>query len=171
MKKILGIVVLGLLWSSNVYANENIENILENCADDRFINKTKLNKFTPELYLSKLKFQELEKESNSLKEKKKLVKGQFEKELQKWNEADLEKFKNIEMERFIDSNKAFTKRLEEVEKEVLSFIRSQASIFIKSEKFDLKFKAKDIDGYLSNYMFCEKEYLETPSSFSLRWSD
>ena len=41
--------------------------MLENCADDRYLNKTKLNKFSPMLYLAYPKYQELEKKHKSLK--------------------------------------------------------------------------------------------------------
>ena len=194
MKKLLAIVVLGLLWHGNAFANKNIENSIENCADDRFINKTKLNKFTPMLYLLNPKFQELEKESKSLEKKIQSTNSQFKTESQKWKkdnpkphmgiegETNLEKFKIKEKKWLIDSNKAnleildrldggATKRLKEVQKQITTLIRSQASKYITSKEFDLKFKAKNINGYLNHYTICEKKYQETPSSFKLKWSD
>ena len=199
MKKLFStILLLGLLLSKSAYANQNIENMLENCADDRFANKTKLNKFTPMLYLAYPKYQELEKKHKSLKEKKQLVeknvKDQLGPELQKWlddnpkpymgidGEMDLEKFKIKENEWLTDRNNAYlvifnridggvTERLEEAEGQMTTIIRSQASKFITSKDFDLKYKAKSVDGYLDHYTICEKKYQETPSSFKLKWSD
>jgi hypothetical protein len=198
MKKYLSIIALALFFSGNAYANKNIENMLENCADDRYLNKTKLNKFSPMLYLAYPKYQELEKKHKSLKEKKqlskKIVKDQLGPELQKWldnnpephmgidGEMDFEKFKIKEKKWFIDKNNVYfaildrleggvTKRLEEVEAQMATLIRSQASKFIASKDFDLKFKAKSVDGYLDHYTICEKQYQETPSSFKLKWSD
>ena len=199
MKKLFStILLLGLLLSKSAYANQNIENMLENCADDRYVNKTKLNKFTPMLYLAYPKYQELEKKHKSLKEKKQLVKknvrDQLGPELQKWfddnpkpymgidGEMDLEKFKIKEKKYFTDKNNAYfaildrldggvTERLEEVGRQMTALIRSQASKFIASKDFDLKSKAKSVDGYLNHYIICEKQYQETPSSFKLKWSD
>ena len=199
MKKLFStILLLGLLLSKSAYANQNIENMLENCADDRFVNETKLNKFTSMLYLTYPKYQELEKKHKSLKEKKQLVKknvkDQLGPELQKWldnnpepnmgigGEMDFEKFKIKEIKWLIDKNNAYiailnrsdggvTERLEEVEGQMTTLIRSQASKFITSKDFDLKSKAKSVDGYLSHYTICEKQYQETPSSFKLKWSD
>ena len=172
--------------------------MLENCADDRYLNKTKLNKFSPMLYLAYPKYQELEKKHKSLKEKKqlvkKIVKDQLGPELQKWlddnpkpymgidGETDLEKFKIKEKKYFTDKNNAYfaildrldggvTEKLEEVEGQMATLIRSQASKFITSKDFDLKSKAKSVDGYLDHYTICEKQYQETPSSFKLKWSD
>ena len=72
MKKLFStILLLGLLLSKSAYANQNIENMLENCADDRFVNKTKINKFTSMLYSTYPNYQELEKKHDSLQEKKK----------------------------------------------------------------------------------------------------
>ena len=198
MKKYLSIIALALFFSGNAYANKNIENALENCADDRYVNKTKLNKFTPMLYLAYPKYQELEKKHKSLKEKKQLVKknvrDQLGPELQKWldnnpgphmgidGEKDVETFRIKEKKWFIDKNNAYfaildrldggvTERLEEVGRQMTALIRSQASKFIASKDFDLKFKAKSVDGYLDHYTICEKQYQETPSSFKLKWSD
>ena len=199
MKKLFStILLLGLLLSKSAYANQNIENMLENCADDRFANKTKLNKFTSMLYLTYPKYQELEKKHKSLKEKKQLVKknvkDQLGPELQKWldnnpepnmgigGEIDLEKFKIKENEWLTDRNNAYlvifnridggvTERLEEAEGQMTTIIRSQASKFITSKDFDLKSKAKSVDGYFNHYIICEKQYQETPSSFKLKWSD
>jgi len=194
MKKLLGIVVLGLLLSGNAYANKNIENMLENCADDRYVNKTKLNKFTPMLYLVYPKYQELEKESKVLKEKMKSINAQFDIDFKKWKkdnpkphmgidgESDVEIYDKKLKQYFKDYNKVYdailvsldggkTKRLKEIEVEITTLIRSQASKFITSNEFDLKFKAKDIDGYLDHYTICEKKFQETPSSFKLKWSN
>ena len=199
MKKLFStILLLGLLLSKSAYANQNIENMLENCADDRYVNKTKLNKFTPMLYLAYPKYQELEKKHKSLKEKKQLVKknvkDQLGPELQKWldnnpepnmgigGEMDFEKFKIKEIKWLIDKNNAYiailnrsdggvTERLEEVEGQMTTLIRSQASKFITSKDFDLKSKAKSVDGYLNHYTICEKQNQETPSSFKLKWSN
>ena len=199
MKKLFStILLLGLLLSKSAYANQNIENMLENCADDRYVNKTKLNKFTSMLYLTYPKYQELEKKHKSLKEKKQLVeknvKDQLGPELQKWldnnpepnmgigGEIDLEKFKIKENEWLTDRNNAYlvifnridggvTERLEEAEGQMTTIIRSQASKFITSKDFDLKSKAKSVDGYFNHYIICEKQYQETPISFKLKWSD
>ena len=199
MKKLFSTaLLLGLLLSKSAYANQNIENMLENCADDRYVNKTKLNKFTPMLYLAYPKYQELEKKHKSLKEKKQLVKknvkDQLGPELQKWldnnpepnmgigGEIDLEKFKIKENEWLTDRNNAYlvifnridggvTERLEEAEGQMTTIIRSQASKFITSKDFDLKSKAKSVDGYFNHYIICEKQYQETPISFKLKWSD
>jgi len=97
-------------------------------------------------------------------------------------EMDLEKFKIKEKKYFTDKNNAYfaildrldggvTERLEEVGRQMTALIRSQASKFIASKDFDLKFKAKSVDGYLDHYTICEKQYQETPSSFKLKWSD
>ena len=146
------------------------------------------------LYLLNPKFQELEKESKSLEKKIQSTNSQFKTESQKWKkdnpkphmgiegETNLEKFKIKEKKWLIDSNKAnleildrldggATKRLKEVQKQITTLIRSQASKYITSKKFDLKFKAKNINGYLNHYTICEKKYQETPSSFKLKWSD
>ena len=199
MKKLFStVLLLGLLLSKSAYANQNTENMLENCADDRYVNKTKLNKFTPMLYLAYPKYQELEKKHKSLKEKKQLVeknvKDQLGPELQKWldnnpepnmgigGEIDLEKFKIKENEWLTDRNNAYlvifnridggvTERLEEAEGQMTTIIRSQASKFITSKDFDLKSKAKSVDGYFNHYIICEKQYQETPISFKLKWSD
>jgi len=199
MKKLFStILLLGLLLSKSAYANQNIENMLENCADDRFVNETKLNKFTSMLYLTYPKYQELEKKHKSLKEKKQLVKknvkDQLGPELQKWldnnpepnmgigGEIDLERFKIKENEWLTDKNNAYlvilnrldggvTERLKEVEGQMTTIIRSQASKFITSKDFDLKSKARSIDEYLNHYIICENQYQETPSSFKLIWSD
>ena len=199
MKKLFStILLLGLLLSKSAYANQNIENMLENCADDRFANKTKLNKFTFGLNLTYPKYQELEKKHKSLKEKKQLVKknvkDQLGPELQKWldnnpepnmgigGEIDLERFKIKENEWLTDKNNAYlvilnrldggvTERLKEVEGQMTTIIRSQASKFITSKDFDLKSKAKSVDGYLNHYIICEKQHQETPISFKLKWSD
>ena len=199
MKKLFStILLLGLLLSKSAYANQNIENMIENCADDRFANKTKLNKFTSTLYLTYPEYQELVKKYKSLKEKKRLftknVKNQLALELQKWldnnpepnmgigGEMDFEKFKIKENNWFIDQNNAYitilkrldggvTERLEEVEEQIITLIQSQASKFITSKDFDLKSKANSVNGYLKHYTFCEKQYQETPISFNLKWSN
>ena len=199
MKKYFStVLLLGLLLSKSAYANQNIENMLENCANDRFANKTKLNKFISTLYLTYPKYQELEKEHKSLKEKKQLVKknikDQLGPELQKWldnnpepnmgisGEIDFEKFVIKENKWLIDQNNAYiaildrldggvTERLEKVEGQMKTLIRSQASKFITSKDFDLKYKAKSVDGYLNHYTICEKQNQETPSSFKLKWSN
>ena len=168
MKIILKTIVLSLLLSGNAYANENIEDMIENCADNRFINKTRINEFTPMLYLLKPKFKELEKEMNSLKEKKNAANDKFKKEATDGKNS--KEFK-LYVEQFTLSNKDFTKRLEEVENQMMSFIRSQASNFIKSEEFELRSKVKSIDGYLEYYTYCEKKSQGTPISFKLRWGN
>ena len=168
MKIILKTIVLSLLLSGNAYANENMEDMIENCADNRFINITRVNEFTPMLYLLKPKFKELEKEMNSLKEKKNANNGQFKKEvIEGKGSEDLK----LNIEQFTLSNKDFTKRLEEVENQMTSFIRSQASNFIKSEEFELRSKVKSIDGYLEFYRYCEKKSQGTPISFKFRWGN
>ena len=199
MKKFFStILLLGLLLSKSAYANQNIENMIETCADDRFANKTGLNKFTSTLYLTYPKYQELEKNHKFLKEEKKQFntnfKDQLGLELQKWldnnpepnmgvgGEIDFEKFKIKENKWLIDQNNAYfailkrldggvTEKLEESEKQIITLIRSQASKFITSKDFDLKSKAKSVDGYLNHYTICEKQLQETPISFNLKWSD
>jgi len=192
--KVFSISLMLLFFCSNLNANTNIEKALENCADDYYVNKRKLNEFTPMLFLLNPKYQELEKESKSLKEKLKSVSGQFDMEYKKWEkdnpkprmgidgESDFEKYKKKRDQWFKKSNKAFfaildsvdggaTKRLEIVQMKMERLIRSQAAKFIGSEDFNLKSKVKEVEGYLEIYTACEKAYQETPSSFKLLWSD
>ena len=77
----------------------------------------------------------------------------------------------LNTDQFVLSNKDFAKRLVEVEDQMLSFIRLQASNFIKSEEFKLRSKIKIIDGYFQYYMYCEEKSQGTPISFKLKWSD
>ena len=140
----------------------------------------------------------MKKNTIPYKKKKKLVKkkikDQLGPELQKWldnnpepnmgtsGEMDFEKFSIKENKWLVDQNNAYitilnrldggvTVRLEEVQGQMNALIRSQASKLITSKDFDLKFKAKNVDGYLSHYTICEKQNQETPSSFKLKWSN
>ena len=168
MKIILKTIVLSLLLSGNAYAKENMKDMIENCADYRFMTQTRVNDFEPKLYSSKPKFQELEKEMNSLKEKKNVLNSQFKKEVMKKDGSENLK---LNTDQFVLSNKDFAKRLVEVEDQMLSFIRLQALNFIKSEEFKLRSKIKIIDGYFQYYMYCEEKSQGTPISFKLKWSD
>jgi hypothetical protein len=86
MKKISVILILGLLLTGNAYAKKDILSMLEECTDDRYVNKTIIEDFPTMLYLVQPKYQELQKKYKSIKEKKKetLETGQLEAEYEKW---------------------------------------------------------------------------------------
>ena len=67
MSKILSTIILSLLLITNASADQKVDEALEKCADDRYVNKTNINDFTPMLYRVQSKFQELEKELKSIK--------------------------------------------------------------------------------------------------------
>lgn len=199
MKKLIITTCLLLLAASSAAnADKNIEKALENCADDRYVNKTNINDFTTGLYLVQPKFQELEKELKAIKSQQELDGKKFVEEMEKWEkenpkpkqptykqlqnkEYSFEQY-NKENSIWREKNKKFIdeeiKRLDAGKKdrrqvlnsEINSFIRSQASKYIKLVE-DLKSKAKQVGGYLDHFTICEKEYQATPSSFKLKWAE
>jgi hypothetical protein len=159
--KVFSISLMLLFFCSTLNANTNIEKALENCADDYFINKTKINEFSRMLYLLNPKYQELENESKPLKEKMRLISGQFDTEYKKWEKDNPKPYMGIDGEMNLetydkklkqwrkDSDEAFyaildnlsggaNKRLEIIYMKMERLIRLQAAKFIESEDFTLK---------------------------------
>ena len=62
-------------------------------------------------------------------------------------------------------------RIKMIENETVKFIRSQALKYIKTKDFNLRFKAKEINGYVIQLSYCERNYIFSPISFELKWSE
>lgn len=198
MKKFILIIFLFLVCSGSAFADKKIEKALENCADDRFVNKTNINDFTPMLYLVQPKFQELEKELKKLKAEEEKDIKKFDEEFNKWElENPKPKMPNYNQHRSKEYtleqyekdlpiwNKKHSQAMDDIiakldngkkdkinvlNKEINNFIRTQALKYLDALE-DLNSKAKQVNGYLDHFTTCEKQYQETPSSFMLKWSN
>jgi hypothetical protein len=196
MSKILSTIILSLLLITNASADQKVDEALEKCADDRYVNKTNINDFTPMLYRVQSKFQELEKELKSIKLQKEADSKKFfelmdiwEKENPKPKQPTYKQLQNKEysFEQYKKDNSIWREkntkfmnktisslddgkkiREKEINRELDKFIRSQALKYVEIVG-DLKSKANQINGYLDHFTNCEKQYQDTPSSFLLKW--
>lgn len=199
MKKLFLIFFFTIFLSSNLFADKKVDQALEKCADDRYINKTEISNFSTMLYLVQPKFNELKNEEKELRQKNNQNTKEFNEEYDKWlSQNPKPKMpsysdnanKIYTMEQYNEKNEIWRKadyeamieigkkvilptsnRLKQIEIEIDIFIRQQASKFINETDFDLKSKAKTVNGYIDHYTICEKQYQETPSSFILKWGE
>ena len=196
MSKIISILVFCFTLIAYASADEKVDEALEKCADDRYVNETNINDFTPMLYRVQSKFQELEKELKSIKLQKEADSKKFfelmdiwEKENPKPKQPTYKQLQNKEysFEQYKKDNSIWRKkntkfmnktisslddgkkmREIEINRELDKFIRSQALKYVEIVG-DLKSKANQINGYLDYFTNCEKQYQDTPSSFLLKW--
>ena len=196
MSKIISILVFCFTLIAYASADEKVDEALEKCADDRYVNKTNINDFTPMLYRVQSKFQELEKELKSIKLQKEADSKKFfelmdiwEKENPKPKQPTYKQLQNkkYSFEQYKKDNSIWREkntefmnktisslddgkkiREKEINRELDKFIRSQALKYVEIVG-DLKSKANQINGYLDYFTNCEKQYQDTPSSFLLKW--
>jgi len=196
VSKIISILVFCFTLIAYASADEKVDEALEKCADDRYVNKTNINDFTPMLYRVQSKFQELEKELKSIKLQKEADSKKFfelmdiwEKENPKPKQPTYKQLQNKEysFEQYKKDNSIWREkntefmnktisslddgkkiREKEINRELDKFIRSQALKYVEIVG-DLKSKANQINGYLDHFTNCEKQYQDTPSSFLLKW--
>jgi len=196
VSKIISILVFCFTLIAYASADEKVDEALEKCADDRYVNKTNINDFTPMLYRVQSKFQELEKELKSIKLQKEADSKKFfelmdiwEKENPKPKQPTYKQLQNkkYSFEQYKKDNSIWREkntefmnktisslddgkkiREKEINRELDKFIRSQALKYVEIVG-DLKSKANQINGYLDYFTNCEKQYQDTPSSFLLKW--
>ena len=94
MKKFLGIVVMSLLLSGNLYADSKLDKVLEKCADTAYFTKTDIINFPFSLYSSNLEYKKIKKENEEIKIK-----------IKKEDEEIKIKRKNANTENLIKMNK------------------------------------------------------------------
>ena len=200
MKKLLGIVALGLLLSGKIYADPKIDKALENCADDDYYMLTKVENLPSSLYSSNIDYQKFNKENEELKLKIKKLSDEELSKLQKWYDENphpkrsefkqittsigtlewpgyddaLEKRYKAQREFVIEitkEKKLLTIKQKKLEKKIETIISVSAYDYIKHSGLSLKTKAKSVAGYLDYYKNCEIKYKSTPSSFMLEWGN
>ena len=192
MKKLLAIVVLGLLLTS---CSKKVDKALEKCADvQTFMSgfnylKTEFKK----LIINFEDYQKTDEVVGRLKIKLRENNKKRRAEEQKWMKNNprpkyptfkqtqegytVAKYNNLIAERRAElrkqtneyraSSDEINKKIDEVEKYQLSIVRKR--VREELERISLKEKSK-IKGYNDNFKRCEKAHQKTPKSFMLTWS-
>jgi len=193
MKKLLGIVVLWLLFSTNGHTEEEIDKALEKCADTQIaygnikrIDKSLYEK--NEIYLimveEKTRLQKSYDEYGDIYEAtyKKYWKENpqpktpnyetistynfedYKKEKAEWDKKEKEFLQPYEDE--LLKRGELVKKQEQLIKEMAQIIISK-----KLKSLSLKEKAKTIPNYTKKFTLCEEAYSKTPKGFMLEWAD
>ena len=200
MKKFLGIVIIGLLMSDNLYADSKVDKALENCADRAYYTKPDNSLFPSSLYFFNPEYKKINKENEEIKIKIKEADDKNSLKIDNWMVENpspkMGDFKNIntsigslEWPEYDEAIKKYFKAelkfLNEITKEIRfikekqnvlkdridTIIRFSALVYIKDSDLSLKIKVKSVVGYVDHYKNCEIEYKSTPSSFLLEWED
>ena len=191
MKKILAIIVLGLIWSGSVHADKKIEKALERCADTQIAygNTNEIVKSFYEkndIYLimikEKMRLQKSYDEYGDIYEatykkywkdnprprmpnRKTISTYSFEdykKDKAEWDKQEKEFLQPYEDE--LLKRDGLVKKQEQLIKET-----KQIFISKKLELLPLKEKAKTIPNYTKKFTLCEEAYSKTPKGFILEW--
>ena len=191
MKKLLAIVVLGLLLTS---CSKKVDKALEKCADVQTIMsgftylKTEFKRLiidrtyqkTDEIVeglKTKLRENDKKRRAEELKWKKNNPQPKMPTFKQTQEGYTFAKYNDLwdkhraEYKKLVKELKApsdeINKKIDEVEKYQLSIIRKR--VREELERISLKEKSK-IKGYNDNFKRCEKAHQKTPKSFMLTWS-
>jgi len=191
MKKLLAIVVLGLLLTS---CSKKVDKALEKCADVQTIMsgftylKTEFKRLiidrtyqkTDEIVeglKTELRENEKKRRAEELKWKKNNPRPKYPTFKQTQEGYTFAKYNDLwdkhraEYKKLVKELKApsdeINKKIDEVEKYQLSIVRKR--VREELERISLKEKSK-IKGYNDNFKRCEKAHQKTPKSFMLEWS-
>ena len=193
MKKILEIVVLGLLLSGNAYSKSDIDIAIEKCADTQIF-------LGSEKSIPKSFYEDHEIYKLMLKDKKQLQKDYDEygdvyeatyrkywkdnpkpgypkpETMSTYNFEDAKKAR-AEWEReeekylkpYTDKVKAKWEKVKKQDALIKEMMRSLTAM--KIEKLGLKDKAKSIQEYTKEFILCESNHNNTPRGFMLQWEE
>ncbi|MDA8738048.1 hypothetical protein N9M42_03265 [Candidatus Pelagibacter bacterium] len=193
MKKLLVIVVLGLLLSGNAYSKSEIDAAIEKCADTQIVLGNEKN-------IPKSFYEDHEVYKVMLKDKEQLQKdydeyGDFysatykkywkdnprpkypkQSTMSTYNFEDYKKAK-AEWEReeekylkpFTAKVLAYGKSIKKQDALIAEMIRSLTAMKLKT--LGLKDKAKNIQEYTEKFILCESTHSKTPKGFMLQWGD
>ena len=191
MKKLLAIVVLGLLLTS---CSKKVDKALEKCADVQTIMsgftylKTEFKKLIVDRTYQKtdeiveglkteLRENEKKRRAEELKWKKNNPRPKYPTFKQTQEGYTVAKYNNLIAERRAElrkqtneyraSSNEIKNKIDEVEKYQLIIVRKR--VREELERISLKEKSK-IKGYNDNFEKCEKAHQKTPKSFMLEWS-
>ena len=192
MKKILGIVVLGLLFSGNAYSKSDVDAAIEKCADGQFFGNEKgIPKSIYENHeLYKLMVKDMEILQKNYDEYRVTYQATYKRywkdnprpkypkqeTLSTYNFEDYKKvsakWHNDEekyMKPFTEKLLALAENLKKQDELIKEMKRSLVAMNLK--KLNLKDKAKTIKGYTEKFTSCESTHNETPKGFMLEWGD
>jgi len=193
MKKILLILVLGLLLSGNAYSKSDIDIAIEKCADTQIFLGSK--KDIPksiyedhEMYKAMLKerdilqkdydeygviyqatYKKYWKDNPKPRPPKYETMSTYNFEDYKKADAEYEIREKEILKPFTDKAKAMWGSVKKQETLVDEWIRSITAM--KLEKMNLKDKAKTIQKYTKKFTKCEEDHNKTPKGFMLSWGN
>ena len=186
MKKLLGIVVLGLLLTGCFNKKETA---LENCADDKYANFSE-DSMTSVFYdINNTKIINLTKSLESAKIKQNDADNKHTKHVKKNYSFDGAKLNIIYDKNKITSQEEIQSYKDTIEARSLKLLKdttywygevgyltktlNEEKLYSASKIFwKAKLKRKiDVNEYYKRFTECEKEHTEAPDAFILRWKD
>jgi len=193
MKKLLSIMVLGLLLSGNAYAESEIDIAIEKCADTQiFLGSEKsipksfyedhevyqlmikdkrllLKDYEAYGVIYKAAYTKYWKDNPKPKYPKQSTMSTYNFEDYKKADAEYTKKELKFLKPFEDEVKAKWGKVKKQDALIKEMMRSLTAM--KLEKLGLKDKAKGIQGYTTKFTLCESAHNKTPKGFMLEWGN
>jgi len=193
MRKLLGILVLGLLISGNAYSKSEIDIAIEKCADTQIFLGSEKNipkSFYEDHEIYKVMLKDKEQLQKDYDEYGDVYEATYRKYWKDNPKPGYPKQETMSTYNFEDAKKARAEWEREEEKYLKPFtvkvqakwekIKKQDALIkemmrsltaMKLEKLGLKDKAKSIQGYTTKFTLCESAHNKTPKGFMLEWGD
>ena len=191
MKKLLGIIVLGLLLSGNAYSKSDIDIAIEKCADTQIFlgsEKSIPKSFYEDHEIYKLMLKDKEQLQKDYDEYGDVYEATYRKywkdnpkpgypkpetmstynfEDAKKARAEWEREEEKYLKPYTDKVKAMGESFKKQHELIKEMKRSLTAMHLK--KLGLKDKARTIQAYTTKFTLCESAHNKTPKGFMLEW--